>query len=805
MKNDRPKEIAKLVLHELQASPEKFTAYVKANVDGQERVYFIVRGNTPLPSEHSFSTPNSQFANYLAPMGRIASLRVNDAEAIPLPKRIARVSVIEKDDFRIKSQDGRFDAIDNVISIDRQTLRVQSLTKFLKGQAKQPDADSPVQARIVEGFSLRDKPILDEIQDELFRLPIASQIILTGAPGTGKTTTLIKRLAQKTSPEFIEEELDGITDEQKTVLFDRDKSWILFSPSDLLKEYLKESLSKEGFPANNNSVVTWDNVRRTLARDVLKILKSGNQGHFTQKDLALLCARSSAETTEYAEEFFAFFQSRIRNDAEEEIDAISQIESSLIWKEPIYISLAKRCEPFIGEIKKQRDSKRSNLELFESLTRVKEDKDKIEHSLTTVIKELKDALTDSTQSSAKLKGLIGQIKWKLQEDAKGTFASLLDELAKFSEEAIESKVKGAMDALSVLRKRLQEIKWVFEGYVKRIEAVPQIYQEFRQLLLREKNQSYLNRDYENEIKQTRISTAEVDILVFLMLREARSLFSNDSSLLYRKSSSDILEGIKDYYRTSVVVDEAPDFSAIQLGCMAYLSHPKFTSVSLSGDLMQRVTLNGIASWQECEIYSKRFEVHVLDRAYRQSSRLLGLAAKLYQNSMNEPAGFVSAFEPTQQDPSPLKLHAKDRRSLGAWLSERVLEIYELNKRRLPSIAVLVSSEEEVSQIYDAIYEPLNEQSIEVEKCPEGKVLGTEAKVRIFSLNYIKGLEFGGVFLIGIDRIAAKHPALVDRYLYVSLTRATTFLGVTYETAFPEQLKIVETDFEDGNWKILAKK
>jgi len=77
------------------------------------------------------------------------------------------------------------------------------------------------------------------------------------------------------------------------------------------------------------------------------------------------------------------------------------------------------------------------------------------------------------------------------------------------------------------------------------------------------------------------------------------------------------------------------------------------------------------------------------------------------------------------------------------------------------------------------------------------------KVKIFSVNYLKGLEFEAVFLIDINQIAEKNPELVATYLYTTLTRAVSFLAITYNRHFPESIEFVEKYFKDKNWNTIV--
>jgi superfamily I DNA/RNA helicase len=55
----------------------------------------------------------------------------------------------------------------------------------------------------------------------------------------------------------------------------------------------------------------------------------------------------------------------------------------------------------------------------------------------------------------------------------------------------------------------------------------------------------------------------------------------------------ILKAVRELYRTQIAVDEATDFSPIQLDCMAALCDPATQSFLACGDFNQRITEWGI--------------------------------------------------------------------------------------------------------------------------------------------------------------------------------------------------------------------
>jgi len=253
-----------------------------------------------------------------------------------------------------------------------------------------------------------------------------------------------------------------------------------------------------------------------------------------------------------------------------------------------------------------------------------------------------------------------------------------------------------------------------------------------------------------------------------------------------------VSALLDRMRTNICIDEVTDFSPLEIACMERFAHPRRGGVTICGDLMQRVTRDGIDSWEALDELSASFHPCELKIGYRQTASLFEIARQLHAHvAGGDDPGFESAYDIRASDPPALvhKLGSSDG-AAAEWLAARVCEIFEICEQRLPSIAILVPTPADVVRLAEALTPILEDMAIEVDASHEGARLGNPSRVRIFPVEAIKGLEFEAVFYVGIDRMAEVHKDLIDKYLYVGLSRARNFLGVSYGRSFPKRLECI---------------
>ena len=264
--------------------------------NGTQCTWYICRA-TPI-------TDIGGLASYRSPIGRMASLQVGSDFELP---NGTTVVILEQTQFRPSQGPGGWDSTPTLVTAEQiGAITVDSLRAFVgegeianildqvltQEQTRVGIVDG-IRRHVIERMALRDQPVLDQYQDEIFRLPLNSRLLIVGPPGTGKTTTLIRRLGQKLDihESILSAEERSLIDEvgRDTNALAHSASWMMFTPTKLLKEYVQEAFAHEGIPSSDENIRTWESHRRDLARNEFRILRrSDGKGVFVLKDVPIL-------------------------------------------------------------------------------------------------------------------------------------------------------------------------------------------------------------------------------------------------------------------------------------------------------------------------------------------------------------------------------------------------------------------------------------------------------------------------------------------------------------------------------------
>lgn len=806
--------------------------------DGNEKTFYICR-----------ATPVSGFSNlasYLAPVGRLASLAIGTEFRLPNGNI---VEVLERAILRPASQAEGWDSRDTVVEAEQfgpvtiESLRAllctitdeevteDILEQLLAKEAEKANVIEGVRRSVITKMGLRDQPVLDQYQDEIFRLPLDKRLLILGPPGTGKTTTLIRRLGQKLNTAFLEEDeqhlVQSFNSTQGTA---HANSWLMFTPTELLKQYLKEAFNREGVPAPDDRIQTWKDHRNKLARNVFGVLRTAaGGGPFVLKEgVQSLNPDVVTRSTEWFDDFDTWQRKTYARELRDAATLLSKAPTSNVQ------ALGSRLTAILtrtgeGTLVPAFGSLAAELpKVQEIVNTLKEDSDaKIRKVLTLQLNRNKAFLTelasfiDGLQQAQAAEADDQEDLDADEEEDSTTPRTGLAAAANAYTQAVRAQARAAASkrALGKSSRNGKIIEWLgdrtlseaqrtevgasllvqasarrFANPVKRyIDGIPKRYRAFRRQR-QEEGAWYLKNGFEARD----LHPLELDLVLLSILRAAGDLLSRQNVLRDIESPAwSSLQPILGHFRNQILVDEATDFSPIQLACMGALAHPRLRSFFACGDFNQRLTTWGARSPDDLKWVFPDFDIKEITVSYRQSKQLNELA-----HAMIRVVGGTdqNASLPTHVDAAgvaPALLESASRNDMVAWLADRIREIEQF-VGQLPSTAIFVNSESEVAPIAEALNDALAEYSIQVIACREGQAVGQESNVRVFDIQHIKGLEFEAVFFIGIDQLAALYPELFDKYLYVGTTRAATYLGMTCEGQLPAAIESLREHFV-GDW------
>lgn len=688
---------------------------------------------------------------------------------------------------------------------------------------------------------MRYSYIVDPIQTGIMEKHLydGKTVVIQGGPGTGKTTTMIHRLAYLTDIYAIDEDeknklnkykITSIQRKQLREAIKNHRDWLFFSPSQLLKDYLADAMTKEGLTHVSEKVWNWmDFCRITLQEDYNLLETSYSKAPFK------VCY--STETLFYqgfdvVKEFTDFYLEQWRSVNNElppintegtihEWTAIAQnikkrFDQATDFNLNHFVILFNSLESVYGNDCKKLLSERYVLvnEVTEKICTLIDDNKKIEKELKELFDLTSDDIADDdnedydfndfndTENTGKtgfIRSAINKvIKPILGSKPKGyEMAGAIQKWLKAYCYTIANKDKK----LSVEQTLISEILIPiidnrFEAEIHKIgelmlfEQYAQYTRGVRAIMLNGISARY--KKFRAYLNKSKVEGCNLQLLRDLMMnKQGRELHFQEQSLLLgfintlvkqiRVTTNNNINHIywdayNEVSRPIIGIDEATDFSICEIYAMQSLLKIEFNSLTLCGDRMQRITDCGIKSWEELESVIPNPVPFEMVKSYRQSTKVLAVAKQLCIDTLGETPKY-KAYMTSKKVPAPLFFVGEDELLKIGWISQRIEEVFRAYGDNLPSIAIFVTDKGYIPRFIERL------QNTDFFKSKGIKVLdGTDKEsvsdkhICVYPIDVVKGMEFDVVFFHNIDKF--DNDDILKRYIYVGVSRAAFFLAVT---------------------------
>lgn len=745
-----------------------------------------------------------------------------------------------------------------MLATQRETISDEERTQLDLKLKELESRQKNVQMVVRERMQLRNNPILDMHQEEILLSHVfdGTAMVIDGGPGTGKTTTLIQRLKFLISPRLINERRQELGERllnkrQIELLEDDDKNWIFFSPTNLLRNYLRSNMEYEGLRHTSVNTAVWNNYLRDTLRD--NYLMFGKEYPFDYKKNLQGTKIFKKNSLSVVKNFTGFFLKKLV----QRVGKVTTCQYNFTWRKA-GILIIRTCEKIkdahslldlvkgLMELENLKDVKFDDgamsipqvIEKYNSIAKVVGTNHLIRlkknNELYTVVCELINSWAikedeDVEEEEESDVNMTAQENVDIEVRVNRSLRSLIRKLAlckidpKIVIKGRQAELKSLVDSI-ISKDELDEFApyaWFnanFYPVVRSLETfllsvIPATYKEFRRAQLKQKKEAdwyltVLKQIVEGKSakgKSNRALHPQEQALLLGFINNLILTIRKASRPRYDKLTHKYADAFRQCYRPIIGVDEATDYTIFDYYAISSLRHPEFSCVTLTGDIMQGLVENGITGWQQLKngLIFPKLDVEELTVSYRQSPKLMSLAAHIYKNATGKNSPYTSTEEDSAAIPYPLWYRNDDEEEKGFWIIQRILELKRFYEGAMPSVAVFVDKKDTVQRLTEILKDEdgeaeLEAAGIDVVDCSNELTDAAPDKVRIFPIEMVKGLEFQVVFFHDIEKIP--NSKILDKYLYVGLSRATYHMAVTSGTELNEKTTAIAALFKsNGHW------
>ena len=719
------------------------------------------------------------------------------------------------------------------------TKSINELQKEYRILTQQQEDLKNITVYIRKQGEMRYSLIVDTVQTRIKsqNLYDGKTVIINGGPGTGKSTTMIHRLAYLTDIYAINEDEKyqlskyKLNTSQRRLLREAIKlhrDWMFFSPSQMLKEYLAGAMEKEGLTNTFQKVWNWKDYCRHILQVNYALL-----GEPESKAPFKVCNLSGTlffQDSNIIEEFTNFYLAQFRK-IKSSLPQIDFGGTVYAWT-----SIAKNIE------KRFEDSETFDIYrfilLFNSLESIySNDCKKLLRDKNIAINDLANEICGLINQDERIKSDIedyfdltvdiddAEIEYVENEEltekpSMPTFVGNNDKLFK----EIQKWLKDYCHCKACENSRMYEVNQLvcevllpvlgskFDTQIQRIGEL-MIFEQFAQYTRGVKTIMLngipvLYKKFRNYLNKSKYEGCDLKLLRDIMLRkQGKELHHQEQSLLLgfinnlvkqiKKSTSAnikhvFFEAYDEVARPIIGIDEATDFSACDIYAIESLLTIELNSLTLCGDMMQRMTVYGIKSWSELNDIVRDPVVVEMKTSYRQSQKLLEVARQIYMDALGETPSY-KAFMKSNRVPYPLVYIDENETYKIQWISKRISEVFRAYGEQLPSIAIFVNDKGYISRFIEILQttEFFLKNGVSVLDGSKGRVGVPEKYISVYPIDVVKGMEFDVVFFHNIDN-SSEDMEVLKRYIYVGVSRAAFFLGITMS----EQNKEVSKYFDE---------